>query len=97
MQLGVSYVDLYLIHNPRLANGDIPGLWKQFQQIQAKGLAKCVHTRRACCLGMCSPFCLRRSIGVSNFNVADLTTLLKDAKVKPAVNQVRYSSFSKLT
>jgi diketogulonate reductase-like aldo/keto reductase len=93
----VSYVDLYLIHRPSLANGDIPGLWKQFQQIQTRGLAKCVYARRGSCLGMCSPFCLRRSIGVSNFNVADLTTLLKDAKVKPAVNQVRCSSISKLT
>jgi len=71
--LGVSYVDLYLIHSPRLANGDIPGLWSQFQQIQSRGLAK--------------------SIGVSNFNVADLTTLLKDAKVKPAVNQILFHPY----
>ena len=37
---------------------------------------------------MCSLPYVCRSIGVSNFNVADLTALLKDAKVKPAVNQV---------
>ncbi|KAF8518640.1 NADP-dependent oxidoreductase domain-containing protein [Hysterangium stoloniferum] len=66
--LGVSAVDLYLIHSPRLANGDIPGLWKKFEDIHARGLAK--------------------HIGVSNFNVADLKVLLKDAKIKPAVNQI---------
>jgi diketogulonate reductase-like aldo/keto reductase len=31
-----------------------------------------------------------RNIGVSNFSIADLQVLLKDAKVKPAVNQVRF-------
>ncbi|KAF8518641.1 NADP-dependent oxidoreductase domain-containing protein [Hysterangium stoloniferum] len=66
--LGVSAVDLYLIHNPRLANGDITGLWKKLEDIHARGLAK--------------------HIGVSNFNVADLKVLLKDAKIKPAVNQI---------
>jgi len=66
--LGVSAVDLYLIHSPRLANGDIPGLWKKFEDIHTRGLAK--------------------QIGVSNFNVADLKILLKDAKIKPAVNQI---------
>ena len=40
IKLGVSYVDLYLIHSPRLAQGDIPGLWKKFEEIHARGLAK---------------------------------------------------------
>ncbi|KAF8505226.1 Aldo/keto reductase [Gautieria morchelliformis] len=71
--LGVSYVDLYLIHSPRLAQGDIPGLWKKFEQIYARGLAK--------------------NIGVSNFTVADMTLLLKDAKVKPAVNQIMFHPY----
>lgn len=39
-QLGVSYVDLYLIHSPRLAQGDIPALWKKMEKIKADGLAK---------------------------------------------------------
>jgi diketogulonate reductase-like aldo/keto reductase len=30
-----------------------------------------------------------RSIGVSNFNVEQLETIIKVAKIKPAVNQVR--------
>ncbi|GJJ12883.1 hypothetical protein Clacol_007129 [Clathrus columnatus] len=66
--LGVRSVDLYLVHSPRLANGNIPGLWKRFEKIKSKGSAK--------------------NIGVSNFTVSDLQTLLKDAKVVPAVNQI---------
>jgi diketogulonate reductase-like aldo/keto reductase len=34
---------------------------------------------------------LGRSIGVSNFNVEQLQTIIKTAKIKPAVNQVRFS------
>lgn len=39
-QLGVDSVNLYLIHGPMLANGNIPGLWKKFEKIKADGLAK---------------------------------------------------------
>ncbi|SJL09003.1 uncharacterized protein ARMOST_12379 [Armillaria ostoyae] len=38
--LGVSYVDLYLIHHPRLAVPDIPTAWKEMEALQAQGLAK---------------------------------------------------------
>ncbi|KAJ3526230.1 hypothetical protein NMY22_g10244 [Coprinellus aureogranulatus] len=65
--LGVSFVDLYLIHHPRLAVPDIRTAWEQFEGLQSAGLAK--------------------SIGVSNFGVEELETLLATAKVKPAVNQ----------
>ncbi|KZT31865.1 Aldo/keto reductase [Sistotremastrum suecicum HHB10207 ss-3] len=40
--LGLEYVDLYLVHHPRLANGDIPGLWKKMEKIKADGLAKSI-------------------------------------------------------
>ncbi|KAJ3563985.1 hypothetical protein NP233_g8589 [Leucocoprinus birnbaumii] len=40
--LGVSYVDLYLIHHPRLAVPDIPTAWAQFEEIKKKGLAKSI-------------------------------------------------------
>jgi diketogulonate reductase-like aldo/keto reductase len=43
VQLGLSYVDLYLIHHPRLAIPDIPTVWKEFEKIKADGLAKLVH------------------------------------------------------
>ncbi|KAJ6517496.1 Aldo/keto reductase [Mycena vitilis] len=66
--LGVEYVDLYLIHHPRLATPDMPTAWKEMEDIQAQGLVK--------------------SIGVSNFEVADLAILLASAKVKPVANQI---------
>jgi len=66
--LGVSYIDLYLIHSPRLAVPDIPTVWKQMEDLKANGLVK--------------------SIGVSNFGVADLEILLASAKIKPAANQI---------
>ncbi|KAK2464488.1 hypothetical protein APHAL10511_003467 [Amanita phalloides] len=66
--LGVSYIDLYLIHFPDAAVPDIPTVWRQMEEIQVKGLAK--------------------SIGVSNFSVHHLETLLASAKVHPAVNQI---------
>ena len=40
-QLGVNYVDLYLIHSPRLALPDIATSWKQMEKLKADGFAKC--------------------------------------------------------
>ncbi|KAF7357252.1 Aldo/keto reductase [Mycena sanguinolenta] len=40
--LGVSYVDLYLIHHPRLAVPDIPTAWAEMEAIQAEGLVKSI-------------------------------------------------------
>ncbi|KAH8818649.1 Aldo/keto reductase [Flagelloscypha sp. PMI_526] len=37
---------------------------------------------------------LAKSIGVSNFTIQDLQILLKTAKVKPAVNQVRFHPYN---
>ncbi|KAI0338423.1 Aldo/keto reductase [Trametopsis cervina] len=71
--LGVKYVDLYLIHSPRLAQPDIATAWAKFEKIKADGLAK--------------------SIGVSNFGVAELETLLASAKVKPAANQILFHPY----
>lgn len=68
LQLGVKYVDLYLIHSPRLATPDIPTAWAKMEKLKADGLVK--------------------SIGVSNFGVAELQTLVNSAKVLPAANQV---------
>ncbi|KAJ7585683.1 Aldo/keto reductase [Mycena floridula] len=66
--IGVTYLDLYLIHHPRLALPDIATAWKEMEELQEKGLVK--------------------SIGVSNFGVHELATLLASAKVKPAANQI---------
>ncbi|KIJ49251.1 hypothetical protein M422DRAFT_66250, partial [Sphaerobolus stellatus SS14] len=39
-KLGIGYVDLYLVHSPRLALGNIPALWTKMENIKEKGLAK---------------------------------------------------------
>ncbi|THH17928.1 hypothetical protein EW146_g2979 [Bondarzewia mesenterica] len=40
--LGVSYVDLYLIHSPRLATPDIPTAWAKMEKIKKDGLARSI-------------------------------------------------------
>lgn len=40
--LGVSYVDLYLVHSPRLAVPDIPTCWAQMEKVKEDGLAKSI-------------------------------------------------------
>ncbi|KAF8799817.1 Aldo/keto reductase, partial [Phlegmacium glaucopus] len=40
--LGVEYVDLYLIHHPRLATPDIPTAWKKFEDLKKAGLVKSI-------------------------------------------------------
>ncbi|EPS94973.1 hypothetical protein FOMPIDRAFT_1133350 [Fomitopsis schrenkii] len=71
--LGVDYVDLYLIHHPRLAVPDIPTAWSKMEKLQSDGLVK--------------------SIGVSNFNVPQLQTLLSSAKIKPVANQILFHPY----
>ena len=44
VQLGLTYVDLYLIHHPRYATPDIPTAWKEFEKIKADGLARSVQS-----------------------------------------------------
>ncbi|PIL22438.1 hypothetical protein GSI_15126 [Ganoderma sinense ZZ0214-1] len=40
-ELGVKYVDLYLIHNPRTA-GDLEQAWREFEKIKETGLSKSI-------------------------------------------------------
>ncbi|XP_049879147.1 aldo-keto reductase AKR2E4-like [Pectinophora gossypiella] len=74
-KLGLSYVDLYLIHFPIATKvdgspDDVDYLetWKGMEDAKELGLAK--------------------SIGVSNFNATQIDRLIANSKVKPAVNQV---------
>ena len=39
-QLGVNYIDLYLIHSPRLAIPDIPTAWSEMEGLKNAGLVK---------------------------------------------------------
>lgn len=87
--LGLSYVDLYLIHwpfafkdgddlMPQDADGNL--LLSDIDYLETwKGMEECLS------LG------LAKSIGVSNFNIEQLTRLLGAAKVKPVNNQVEAS------
>ena len=42
LQLGVEYVDLYLIHAPRYAQPDIPTAWAVMEKLKAQGLTKSI-------------------------------------------------------
>jgi len=73
--LGLDYVDLYLIHSPHYAENEaqLQSDWAELEKIKSAGLAK--------------------SIGVSNFRPKDLETILKTAKVVPAVNQIEFHPY----
>ncbi|KAL8284053.1 hypothetical protein RQP46_005166 [Phenoliferia psychrophenolica] len=74
-KLGVSYIDLYLIHFPQFAP-DPAKVWSAFESLVERNLV--------------------RSIGVSNYEVANLTVILSFAKIKPAVNQIRFHPYNQL-
>ena len=42
-QLGVQYIDLYLIHHPRLAIPDIPTAWSKMEDLKNHGLVKYIY------------------------------------------------------
>lgn len=74
--LGLDYLDLYLIHWPANStqfenwaeiNADT---WRAFEDLYAEGKIK--------------------AIGLSNFMVKHMEALMKTAKVKPMVNQIEY-------
>ncbi len=80
-KLGLSYVDLYLIHWPT-ASGDRGNFtsinkreetWRAMEEIYKSGKAK--------------------AIGVSNYTITHLEEMKKYAKVPPAVNQAEFHPF----
>ncbi|WP_155286307.1 aldo/keto reductase [Lacticaseibacillus zhaodongensis] len=75
--LGLDYVDLYLIHAPwpwakRGGNYDEGNkeAWKAMEEIYQSGRAK--------------------AIGISNFGVPEMKNIFEGATVKPMVDQIRY-------
>ncbi|XP_020085326.1 aldo-keto reductase family 4 member C9-like [Ananas comosus] len=90
--LGVSYLDLYLVHWPESSAvedaTDPPwksgSAYKQFLQ-RLKPTWKAME-------GLLE-IGLVRAIGVSNFNVQQISELLRFAKIVPAVNQVELHPF----
>jgi len=76
-ELGLDYIDLYLIHAPwpwsdrgsDHMDGNIE-VWKAFEEIYKSGRVK--------------------SIGVSNFNISELQKLMDNTDIVPAVNQIKF-------
>ncbi|ODN75577.1 hypothetical protein, variant 2 [Cryptococcus amylolentus CBS 6039] len=46
-KLGLEYLDLYLIHHPRLTKGDIRGTWKEFEGLKKEGFVKSIGVSNA--------------------------------------------------
>ncbi len=74
--LGLEYLDLYLIHWP--ANPFQFDNWKQLNADTWKAMEKMVKEGRV------------RSIGLSNFMPRHILPLLDTAEIIPAVNQIEY-------
>lgn len=78
--LNTSYIDLVLIHAPKpweeLFRGSEKNYFKENLAVW-KAMEEAVEAG------------LIRSIGVSNFEIADIQNILEHGKIKPAVNQIR--------
>ncbi len=75
--LGVDYVDLYLIHAPWPWSEKGTDYTNENIQVW-KEMEKLYTSGRA------------KAIGISNFNVADVTAILDNSEVVPAANQIRW-------
>lgn len=74
--IGLDYIDLYLIHAPWPWNQigadytkENIEIWKAMEEIYDSGRA--------------------RSIGISNFNVKDINAILDTCRIRPMANQIR--------
>lgn len=90
--LGVSYLDLYLVHWPECsALGDATDpSWKsasEYRQFSQRLKPTWEAMESLVRMG------LVRAIGVSNFNIQQISELLQFAKIVPAVNQVELHPF----
>lgn len=78
-RLGLTYVDLYLVHWPTASGDAIQSInkreetWRAMEEIYKSGKAK--------------------AIGVSNYTIAHLEEMKKYAKILLAVNQVEFHPF----
>ncbi len=80
LKLGLSYVDLYLVHWPTAGDASKgesinkrEETWKAMEEIYKSGKV--------------------RAIGVSNYTIRHLEEMKKYAKIPPAVNQVEFHPF----
>lgn len=75
-ELDCEYLDIYLMHWP--ASPAVHDNWREINKNTWEAMEE-IYT-----LG------LAKSIGVCNFKVSQLEELLKNAKVKPMINQIEY-------
>jgi diketogulonate reductase-like aldo/keto reductase len=75
--LGLDYLDLYLIHSPHPWDKR----WEDFSRLNIEVWKAMQEIYKS---GRC------RAIGVSNFKVADLVPILENCEIKPMVNQIEY-------
>lgn len=76
-KLGIDYVDLYLIHAPFVTK-EKQGITLEEAWAKLESFVKAGKVK---------------SIGVSNFQVADLERILKVATIKPAAHQIEYNAY----
>ncbi|XP_058079475.1 non-functional NADPH-dependent codeinone reductase 2-like isoform X1 [Magnolia sinica] len=81
--LGLEYLDLYLIHFPVSLK---PGV--NVMQLDKEDIVLMDFKSTWAAMEECQRVGLTRSIGVSNFSCKKLTQLLSTAEIPPAVNQV---------
>ncbi|KAI5673959.1 hypothetical protein M9H77_14323 [Catharanthus roseus] len=82
--LGLEYLDLYLVHLPLLVREGVVDIFKVSEEdllpFDMNGTWKAMEE--------CKKLGLVKSIGVSNFTCQKLSSLLENATIPPAVNQV---------
>lgn len=74
MELGLDYLDLYLIHWPNPV--DFRDRWQEMNAESWRAMEEAVQAGKI------------RAIGVSNFRAKHLDELLKTATIQPTVNQI---------
>ncbi|CAH1175844.1 unnamed protein product [Phaedon cochleariae] len=84
--LGLDYLDLYLIHWPQAYQEDTEIFPKDAAGNIIFSNVDYVETWKA--MEKCSKKGLARSIGISNFNKKQIERVLEIATIKPAINQV---------
>jgi len=76
-RLGLSYLDLYLIHAPFFSDvkcsHTLTQAWSQMESLVDQGLT--------------------RFIGVSNYRIEDFNQFLSQARIKPLCNQIEYHPY----
>lgn len=85
--LGVEYLDLYLIHWP-FPNFHAPGVGVESRDPHARPYAHEAYLRTWRGLERLHRRGLARHIGTSNMTIPKLERLLRDAEVKPSVNEM---------